>query len=761
MTRSLPLGLVLASAIAAGTVSGCTRDPNVLKMRDLERGNQYAAEKKYGEAVIEYSRALQRDPNFSEAYDRMARVHLEEGNRDRAVTAFQRAANLAPDNLNLQIEAGAISLMARRFDDARRLADRVLEKDPRNVKALVLRGNALVGLEDIDRAIQLVEEAVRMAPGESDLYSNLGSLQASTGDFAEAERTYLKAIEIAPRNVDSYLPIGNFYWATGRPAQAERMFLKALEYEPNNTQAHRALATFYLGSGRASKAEASFKFVAERSPDVAHRIALGDYYLLMGRAAEGLAVLSEAAKNPKGAANARTRIVAATYASGQREAARKAVDELINSFPNHAPAVLLKARFVLDLGQHDEALRLALQASGLQEGFIEALYLVGQLYARDGDIFQATEAYRKILAANPFARPAQIELSRMLYARGEVESSNELITTVLDRTPNDLKTRVSLIRALLERRDLRKAETLLKEVNALHPRSSTVHGLMGALNALKHDYPAARRSYEAALSGDPNLIDATSGLIGIDLQERKAPAAVTRAEAAASRAPNSLPHSLLLAQTYGAVGEFDKAEATLRGVIDRYDMGFEAYAMLGQLLYTRGRLAEGRAEFERILERRPRSIGARTMVAIILRREGRTDEAVEQYRKVLEIDREAPVAANNLAWIYAEQGVHLDEAVILAKIARKQLPNVVDVADTLGWVYYRNGHPNLLKLAVPMLKETVEKSPNNALFRYHLGAAYARSGQTVEARRELELAIKLDPEFRGAAESRKILASLR
>jgi tetratricopeptide (TPR) repeat protein len=753
--RRLCLGLLIAAAV------GCTRDPEVLKRNDLERGDKFVTEKKYSEAVIEYSRALQRDPTFADAYVRIARVHIHEGNLDRARLFMQRASNAAPDNVDVQLEAGAVSLLARRFDEARRLADRVLEKEPKNVRALVLRANSLVGLEDIDTAIRLVQDAVRMTPDEPDLYSNLASLQASTGDLEEAEKTYLQAIEMAPKNVDAYLPIANFYWATGRLGQAERTFLKALEIDPKHPQAHRALATFYLGSGQALKAEESLKFVADSLGTIDHKIALGDYYLLTGRTAQGMAILTEAANDPRGAANARTRIVAATYAAGRRDEARKALDDVLKAFPEHAEALLLQARFEVDAGQYDNALKLAIRAAGLKDNYIEAMYLVGQLYARDGNIFQASETYRKILAVNPFARRAKIELSRALYARGEVESSNELMGQVLDRASSDLTIQVGLIRALLERRDLTRAEGLLNEAARAYPRSPTVLGLYGSLYALKRDYPSSRRLYQAALAANPDHIDSASGLIGLDLQQGNRQAALGRAQGLAARDPKNPAYLQLLAQTYAATAQVDNAEETLRDVIELDPTRFEAYAMLGQLLYSRGKLAEGKAEFERVLEKRPNSIGARTMVAIILRKQGRTDDAVEHYKKVIEIDAEAPVASNNLAWIYAEQGVNLDLAVILAKVARKQLPELAEVADTLGWVYHRNGHPNLVKLAVPLLQEAAQKEPNNPLFRYHLGAVLARSGRPAEARAELQAALKLSPDFHGAAETRKVLASLQ
>jgi tetratricopeptide (TPR) repeat protein len=319
---------------------------------------------------------------------------------------------------------------------------------------------------------------------------------------------------------------------------------------------------------------------------------------------------------------------------------------------------------------------------------------------------------------------------------------------------------VTLIRALIERRDYRGAELQLKEVQTQYPQSVDAQALMGTVAALKKDYAAARRWFDAALRSEPNRFDALSGLVGLDLTAGRPADALARVQAAVNRAPSNVQLLTLLAKTHGAARDFAKAEQVLRRAIEVHPDAFEPYGMLGQLLYERGRLAEGRAEFERLLERRPRFVPAHTMVAVILRREGRTDEAIERYKQALAIDPQSGVAANNLAWIYAERGVNLDEAVILARTAKKKMPDVVEVTDTVGWVFYRNGNPDLLTLAVPMLEDAVKQAPDNPLFRYHLGAAYAKSGRTADAKRELQHALKLRTDFQGAAETRRLLTAL-
>jgi Flp pilus assembly protein TadD len=132
--------------------------------------------------------------------------------------------------------------------------------------------------------------------------------------------------------------------------------------------------------------------------------------------------------------------------------------------------------------------------------------------------------------------------------------------------------------------------------------------------------------------------------------------------------------------------------------------------------------------------------------------------AEKAYESALRIDPAAPVAANNLAYIYALRGSNLDIALQLAQAAQQKLPDDPTVSDTLGWVYYKK---NLPELAIPVLKTTVDKDPANYLYHYHLGLAYAKSGDKVNARHSLEKTLTLKPDSAEAADARKVLDSVR
>ena len=81
--------------------------------------------------------------------------------------------------------------------------------------------------------------------------------------------------------------------------------------------------------------------------------------------------------------------------------------------------------------------------------------------------------------------------------------------------------------------------------------------------------------------------------------------------------------------------------------------------------------------------------------------QGKRDEARKSYEATVNGPENAPVAANNLAFIYAEQGTNLDVALQLATSAKQGLPDDPSVDDTLGWIYYKKDMPSLAVRPAP------------------------------------------------------------
>jgi Flp pilus assembly protein TadD len=128
------------------------------------------------------------------------------------------------------------------------------------------------------------------------------------------------------------------------------------------------------------------------------------------------------------------------------------------------------------------------------------------------------------------------------------------------------------------------------------------------------------------------------------------------------------------------------------------------------------------------------------------------------YQQALGINPSLVVAANNLARLHARQNGMMESALRLAQTAVANAPDDPTVNNTLGWIYLQK---DLGALAVSSFRVCVEKAPANAVYRYHLGLAYPRTEDPTRAREFLEAALRLNPDFAGVADARKILSTLK
>ena len=115
------------------------------------------------------------------------------------------------------------------------------------------------------------------------------------------------------------------------------------------------------------------------------------------------------------------------------------------------------------------------------------------------------------------------------------------------------------------------------------------------------------------------------------------------------------------------------------------------------------------------------------------------------------------VALNNLAFLIAESGGDLDQALTYAQRAKQILPNLAEVSDTLGWIYLKK---NLSDNAIQIFTDLVTREPNQSTYRYHLGMALSQKGDRPRAMKELEQALKNNPPKDEAGKIRALMSKL-
>ena len=748
------LFLLLASVV----VSACS-NPETQKRRHFERGNQYAAEKRDEFAVVEYASAVKIDPMFGEARLKLAETHERMGNLAVAAPEYIRAADALPDNRDAQLKATEILLLGRRFDDAKARAATLLAKNPTDVDAMLLHANAMAALRDPAGAVAEIEEALKVSPDSSKAYVNLGAVRMQTGEAKQAEAAFRRAIELDPSSSNAKLALANFLWAAERAPEAEAALKELIAREPQNVLANRMLGVLYLTTRRTNEAEQPLKTVAEVSKAPAARFQLADYYVSAGRTQDAVNVLNSLSSDQATFANAELRLAALDYDQGRVPEAHKRLDAVLARAPNFAPGLVAKAQWLTKENKLDEALAPAKAAISADPQSAPAHFALAVLHDRRRETADAVKSYNEVLRLNPRAVAAQVELSRLSLTSGDTAAALRFAEEARQTQPASVDARVAVARSLVMAGNLERAENEIAVLLKGAPASAAVHAVNGLYQARRRNSQAARTAYERSLELSPGYLEALGGLTALDIAENKPAQAVARLEAEAARTPSSAPLLTLLARAHGAVGNQAKEEQVLRRAVTVDPRFTDGYAMLAQLYLRQKRTAEARAEFEGMVRRDPNAAGPRTMIGMLLEAEGKTEEARKSYEATVKANENAAVAANNLAFIYAEQGVNLDVALQLAQSAKQRLPEDPNVDDTIGWIYYKKDLPSMAVGPLEASLKRLRTPAEQAEVLYHLGLTYAKLGDKAKARNALESALKLNPQA-GGTEARRVLATL-
>jgi putative PEP-CTERM system TPR-repeat lipoprotein len=729
------LTTLLACTLACGACQKDTADAHVKK------GSAYLEQGQLAESVLEFRRAVQIDGQSGDAHLKLAEAHVKGNDAVSAIKEYIRAADLLPDNADVQLKAAQGLLLAGRFEDARALADKVLEKDKNNAKAQILRGNALAGLKDFNGAIAEYETAVATDPSMHEAFVNLGTVQFLRGNREESEAAFHSAIAAAPQSVDARLSLANFYWASQRPADAEKTLKEALAIDTKNATANRALAVFYMATGRGAEAEPYFKAL-DAAGTTESRATLAQYYVATDRRDEGRKILTDLLTRKDAVPLATVRLAALDAVEGQLAQSEKRLHEFLESNPRDLTAQLLYSDVLLRGGKRDQAEAAAKAAIAIDGNSAAAHLLAGEIYARSDRNEDAIGEFEKALSLDARPLRAALQLARIHLLLRHADQSLAYAQQALTIAPTSPEAQSLLVRNHLARGDQAKAAEIVATLQKQYPNTPGLYNLSALIQLSKKDLPGARVSYTRALTLMPSNLEALSGVVRLDLAGGHRDEALKRLDAAAAT-PSPDPDLLLtVARGYTAAGDGDKAEAVLKRAIETDPGRLQGYSMLGTLYAAQHRLNDAKDQFEGLLTRNPKSVPARTMLGMIHETQGHAAEAEKAYEQVLAIDPRAAVAANNLAWIYVASGRNLDDALRLAQAAAEQLRNEPAVNDTLGWVLVQK---DFAGRAIPYLETAAKAIPSNAEFRYHLGTAYYKGGDWPKARRELEAGLKLEP----------------
>lgn len=787
--------LLLLLLAAVVSLSGCA-DAEQTKAEHLKRGEAYLKDLKYQEATLEFRNALQIDEASGPAHWGLARAYEGLQRFPEMITELQKTLEHDKTHLEARIKLGNYYLAASKgrpelVDEAERLAKEVLERDTNHIEGHILYGSILFARNDREKAFAELNRAIELNPQRVESYLSLARFHIVTNERDKAEEIYKKAISMDAKSPLAHSEYGKFLVQSNRLPEAEAELLKAVEVGPTDRNARFVLASFYLVNKQLDKAEAEFKALAGLDAEKPEsQVVLADFYSTVNRMDDAVRIYNEVLAKSPDYLQGRYRLAEILMARGDMQGANAQIEEALKKDKHDRSALLLRARMRAQGAQAD-GLKAAIEdlkdVLRQEPNSRAGLYYMAQANFALGMVDQARAFAGELEKNYPDYLPAKLMQIQLTLFGGDANAqkstislSNDLLSRV-SKTAPDRENSPQVLGEIAEKTYLARGSAQLglknyaaarqdfEAARQIAPRDPAIYNNL-ALVAIEENKPEeAIAAFDSALNVDATNFAALNGIVTLYARTNQIDKAHSRIDQLLGSYPNNAALHYFKGQVYGLQNNVQGAEAEFRRALE-IDSGYvAAYSALGAMFTNLKQEDRAIAEYQKILAIRPDNATVYTLIGMLEDGRKNYDAAADNYRKALERDPNSIIAANNLAWLYAENGKgNLDEALRLAQGVVQKNPNVAGFVDTLGWVLYKK---NLQDAAVDQLQKAVAldeaaaraaKGSPSATYQYHLGMALKDRGDKEGSRRALEAALRLGEQrpFAYADATKQALASL-
>ena len=652
------------------------------------------------EAVIgDQVRLAPQDPQIHTALG----LTLRQAKRnDEARQAFEKAAELAPDNLWLVDQLVELDLLDKHFDSARQRIHRQFQQTPDLPAAHCLEGKVLIAEEKWDLAAAELKKTLQLDPNFSAAYDLLVQTYVATNKLSEAASQLQAEISKDPKNASALLTLALVYERMENFSQARDAYGKVLSINPNAVPALNNLA--YLEAERLNDLDKAYE-LARRARDLqvdnpAIADTLGWVLYKRGDYQQALTILQGSAEKLPDNPEIQFHLGMTAYAMGQTDVAKVALKKAATAPDNFPGKDESKRRLALldsGAGPSAELSIVQLEAMAKQHpNDVISQTRLAEAYQKQGASDKAAAAFEQALKLNPKLNSAVTNLAQ-LYA-GPLQNNE-------------------------------KALAYAKKARELAPADPQVTAVLG-----KVAYQSGNFTWSYSL-----------------LQE------------AARLRPNDSALVSDLAWSAYSLGRVNEARDAMQKVLtNKPDPAHAADAQKFLALTVASEnpkdLVVAEAEIQKELQSNPEFVPALMAQAVLDTKQGQIKRATETYDNILRRWPEFALAQKRLAELYAQDPSTLAAASDLAAKARKTLSDDPGLTELLGQLSYeKKEYPR----AVQLLQESARQRPLDANSLFYLGMSQLQARQTVEARGALNRALAGGLPEPLASEAKNALADLQ
>jgi tetratricopeptide (TPR) repeat protein len=347
------------------------------------------------------------DPRFRAHH---AMFLFDTGKRDEAIREFEGLVSKYPDDRQTRTGLVIAYTANNRVDDAGKLLDQALKRNPKDVDALELRARIYLAAGKVSEADQDLNTVLHFRPDSADAHYLRAKAFQARNERQSYQQELGEALRLRPEFIDARLETSRSLRATRHPDTALTYLDQAPAAQKGRLDwvVERNWALFDL------RKDAELRDILDRALKVVR-----DRELLLQQA---LLDMRQKRYGP----------------------ARSSLDEILVQDPENYRAVDTMLALFLAQNQRRESVEWLKLHAVRRERSAPMQHVLAQWLQATGDVNGAREAYLRAASLDEKFKPAKLELAKLDLAEGKTDSARQRVDGLLADDHRDLTARLVL-----------------------------------------------------------------------------------------------------------------------------------------------------------------------------------------------------------------------------------------------------------------------------------------------------------------------------
>jgi len=214
-----------------------------------KRGLAHVNMRNFEQAIYDYTKAIELDRHYAEAYNNRSAALLMMENYAKAVVDCNWTLELAPHFVAAYINLGIAHTGLRDYPPALEDYRKALELDPENLYAYYNRGNTYLWMENFELAVMDYDKTLELDPEFVAAYVNRGVAYTEMKAYSNALADFSRAIELNPNYVYALYNRANLYREMRQHKKAIQDYTRVIELNPQHPYAYENRGDSYAALG--------------------------------------------------------------------------------------------------------------------------------------------------------------------------------------------------------------------------------------------------------------------------------------------------------------------------------------------------------------------------------------------------------------------------------------------------------------------------------------------------------------------------------